>query len=208
METWSALALGFGLGLRHATDADHVAMVATLTQRSPGLAAGARIAALWGLGHSLTFVSLGLGLICFGLRAPPRFDQAADVLVGVMLLLLGTWHLTRRIAATPRDAMRPDARHGAAARPVLIGLVHGLAGSAGIALWASTTITGTTWAVAYLLLHALGTLLGMVLLTLVIAPPLAWTLRRPRWQSSLSIVAALLNLGLGTAFLWLAWRKS
>lgn len=71
MSTWSALLLGFGLGLRHATDADHVVVVSTLVQQSPGLKTAARIAALWGLGHTTTFLCLGLPLICFGLRRGP-----------------------------------------------------------------------------------------------------------------------------------------
>ena len=93
MDTWSALVVGFGLGLRHASDADHVAVVSSLIQRSPSLLTAARIATLWGLGHTLTFLCLGLSLICLDLRVPPRFEQLTEILVALMLLVFGAWHL-------------------------------------------------------------------------------------------------------------------
>jgi nickel/cobalt transporter (NicO) family protein len=206
MTAWSALILGFGLGLRHASDADHVVVVTTLIQHSPGVGSAARVAALWGLGHTATFLSLGLPLICFGLRVPPQLEQATEILVALMLLGFGFWHLRQRTVGPTRDELR--SRQRAAVRPVLVGLVHGLAGSAGIALVAGTTIPVRSWAVAYLLLYGVGTIAGMVLLTVLIAPPLAWTQRAPGWGRRLSLLAALLNLGLGAAFLLLAVRRT
>lgn len=208
MTTWSALILGFGLGLRHASDADHVAVVSTLIQHSPGVASAARVAALWGLGHSATFLSLGLPLVCFGLRVPSQFEQATEILVALMLMGFGLWHLGR--PGTCALSGSPDRRHRSwtAARAVFVGLVHGLAGSVGIALVAATTIPARSWAVAYLLLYGIGTIAGMVLLTVLIAPPLVWTQRTPGWGRRVSLLAALLNLVLGAAFLLLSVRKT
>lgn len=208
MTAWSALILGFGLGLRHASDADHLVVVTTLIQRSPGAASAVRVAALWGLGHTTTFLSLGLPLICFGLHVPPRFEQATELLVALMLLAFGIWHLGSRALVSRSPLAQAHSRRRITVRPLLVGLVHGLAGSAGIALVAGTTIPVRSWAVAYLLLYGVGTIAGMVLLTVLIAPPLAWTQRAPGWGRRLSLLAALLNLGLGATFLLLAVRKT
>lgn len=208
MSTWSALLLGFGLGLRHATDADHVVVVSTLVQQSPGLKTAARIAALWGLGHTTTFLCLGLPLIYFGLRVPEQLEQITEILVALMLIGFGLWHLQARAPASAPPLSGAGSHHQVALRPLLVGLVHGLAGSAGIALIAGTTIPVRAWAVAYLVLYGVGTIAGMVLLTLVIAPPLAWAQRAPGWGRRFSLLAALLNLGLGAAFLLLAVRRT
>ena len=166
-----ALLLGIGLGLRHATDADHVVVLTTLLQREPGTLRAARIAALWSAGHTASFLAVGLLVVLSGLRVPPRFEAALELLVAAMLLGFGALHVAR--AGRPRKAAPP-----AAARPVLVGVVHGLAGSAGVALVAATTISSRLWAALYLGLFGLGTVLGMVALTVALSWPIAWTARR------------------------------
>ncbi|WP_437605396.1 hypothetical protein WMF20_30285 [Sorangium sp. So ce834] len=174
MTGWSVLLLGLGLGLRHATDADHLVVVSTLVQREPGIARAARIAALWGAGHTATFLGLGLLVVLAELRLPPVFERITEVIVGAMLLGLGLWHLARSRTST-RVSRAPATTH---ARPVVAGLVHGLAGSAGIALLAATPIPSRALAVAYLGLIALGTVVGMVALTVAMARPIGWTMQR------------------------------
>lgn len=194
----SVLILGIGLGLRHATDADHVVVVSTLIQREPGAWRAARIAALWGAGHTVAFLALGLGIVLAGLRLPPAFESAAELLVGLMLISFGGWHLSRALGSMDGERARADSP----TRPVVIGLVHGLAGSAGIALIAVTTIDSRLLAVAYLGLVALGTVLGMIALTVAMSWPLGWTMRRGgRSQHAITLLAAMLSLGLGVSML-------
>jgi len=89
-----------------------------------------------------------------------------------------------------------------ASRPLAIGLVHGLAGSAGIALLAATTISSRPLAVAYLGLVALGTVIGMVALTVLMSRPISWAMRREgRLRSAITALAAMLSIGLGLAVL-------
>ncbi|MCU0686879.1 MAG: hypothetical protein MUF34_32305 [Polyangiaceae bacterium] len=193
------LLLGIGLGLRHAIDTDHVIVVSALVQREPGVWRAARIAALWGAGHTVAFLTLGLLIVLAEVRLPPTFERAADLLVASMLIGLGLWHLARsRHAAV--DAGPPAA--GAAARPVAIGLVHGLAGSAGVALLAASTIASRALAVAYLGLVALGTVIGMVGLTVILSRPISWTMRRAgRLRQGVTVFAAILSLALGLSVL-------
>ncbi|MBK7537770.1 MAG: high-affinity nickel-transport family protein [Myxococcales bacterium] len=195
MTELSVLLLGVGLGLRHATDADHVVVVSALVQRDPGVWRAARIAALWGAGHTVAFLALGLLIVLADVRVPAAFEQAAELLVASMLIAFGAWHLARSRRANPDEERSPV---GASARPVAIGLVHGLAGSAGIALLAATTIASRPVAVAYLVLVALGTVLGMVTLTVVMSRPIRWTLRQTgHLRHAVALFAALLSMTLG-----------
>ena len=196
----SVLLLGIGLGLRHATDADHVVVVSALVQREPGVWRAARIAALWGLGHTVAFLGLGLLVVLAGVHFPSAFEHAAELLVATMLITFGLWHLLRnrkQVATLPsRNAA------GSCARPVLIGIVHGMAGSAGIALLAATTIASRPLAATYLGLFGVGTVLGMVVLTAVMSRPISWTMRREGLsRQGMTILAALLSMMLGAVVL-------
>lgn len=196
----SVLLLGIGLGLRHATDADHVVVVSALVQREPGVWRAARIAALWGAGHTVAFLALGLLIVLAEVRIPEAFERGAELLVALMLIGFGLWHLVRSRVTGAGETVPAVA--GAAARPLVIGLVHGLAGSAGIALLAATTIGSRRLAAAYLGLVALGTVIGMVALTIVMSRPISWTMRREgRLRSAITITAAMLSIGLGLTVL-------
>lgn len=190
----SVLMLGLGLGLRHAVDADHVVVVSTLLERSPGALRAAGVAALWGLGHSMAFLAVGLLVVVFGVHVPAGMETAAELLVAAMLLGFGAWHLRRSLA---RAAGAGDERPPPL-RAVLVGLVHGLSGSAAIALLATTTIHSRAWAAAYLAVFCVGTLLGMVLVTMALSGPISWTMRRGgRVRRVAGATAALLSLALG-----------
>jgi nickel/cobalt exporter len=196
----SVLLLGIGLGLRHATDADHVVVVSALVQREPGVWRAARIAALWGAGHTVAFLALGLLIVLAELRIPETFERGAELLVALMLIGFGLGHLVRSRGTDGGEPVPSVA--SASARPLVIGLVHGLAGSAGIALLAATTIGSRPLAVAYLGLVALGTVIGMVALTVVMSWPISWTMRREgRLRHAITVLAAMLSMGLGLAVL-------
>lgn len=193
--------LGVGLGLRHATDADHVVVVSALVQREPGVWRAARVAALWGAGHTAAFLGLGLLVVLTGVRIPSAFENLAELLVASMLIGFGVWHFGR--SRMPAKIAAETPRHkGPSVRPVLIGLVHGLAGSAGIALLTATTIAPRVLAAAHLVLFGLGTVLGMVALTVVMSKPIGWTVRREGpLKNAVTLVAALLSMALGVAIL-------
>jgi nickel/cobalt transporter (NicO) family protein len=193
----TALLLGVGLGLRHAADADHVVVLSTLLQKEPGLGRAARLAALWGAGHTAAFLGVGLLVVLAGVRVPPHLERAAELAVAAMLIGLGVWHLARGA----RDPGAASDR-GTLARPVAAGVLHGLAGSAGVALIAATTIGSRLWAAAYLTVFGLGTVAGMVLLTVLLAWPIGWTLRRRgsarAWMiGASSALSVLLGAALG-----------
>src|SRR5271157_934297 len=88
------LVIGFFLGMRHATDPDHVIAVSTIVTRERSLSKAALIGALWGVGHTLTILVVGAAIILFNLVIPPRVGLSMELAVGLMLILLGVLNLT------------------------------------------------------------------------------------------------------------------
>src|SRR5215813_7678707 len=88
------LAIGFFLGMRHATDPDHVIAVSTIVSRERSITKAGLIGILWGIGHTLTILAVGAGIILFGLAIPARIGLTMEFSVGLMLILLGVLNLT------------------------------------------------------------------------------------------------------------------
>jgi high-affinity nickel permease len=239
------LAIGLFLGMRHATDPDHVIAVSTIVSRERSVTKAGWIGILWGLGHTLTIVAVGAAIILFGLAIPPRVGLTMEFAVGLMLILLGVLNLTGAMKwlnekfspahppttgdhahihghgsqvhfhwhthspveehhgeslTPPRWLGEPFARLGVyhAFRPLLVGIVHGLAGSAAVALLVLSTIREPKWAVLYLLLFGTGTIAGMMLITAAIALPFSFAGYRFAWLNRGLITASgLVSLGFG-----------
>src|SRR5580704_2561900 len=97
----SIIAVGFFLGMRHATDPDHVIAVATIVTRQRNLARAALIGAFWGLGHTVTIFVVGAGIILFNLVIPARIGLSMELSVGVMLIVLGIMNVAGFLRSTP-----------------------------------------------------------------------------------------------------------
>lgn len=227
----SILALGFLLGLRHATDADHVAAVATLATRSRSLAQTVAQGVAWGTGHTLTLMLFGGGVLVLGAVVPAQAARALELAVGVMLVALGADALYRlrrehvhfhahrhadgvahfhahshRHEDGPHDPARHDHRHpqGFPARALLVGMVHGMAGSAALVLLGLEALRSPAWGLVYIATFGLGSILGMALLSVAIAVPLRLTSRRLRHAyRGLSAAVGLVTVALGC---WIVWR--
>lgn len=192
----STLCLGALLGMRHATDADHVVAVTAIVSRRGGLSDALRVGALWGVGHTATILVVGGAIILLHLVIPPRLGLAMEFAVALMLIGLGAYNLTGDRSGTPSSL--------AAVRPVVVGVVHGLAGSAAVALLVLATIPDPRWAIGYLLLFGGGTVAGMLGVTLLVAVPLTLSASRfAWWRQSLQLASGSLSLAFG---LFLATR--
>ncbi len=192
----SVLALGFVLGLRHACDADHVVAVSTIVARTKRLGAAWLLGAFWGAGHSLTILLVGAAMILFKVVIPPRVGLSMEFAVGVVLVGLGALNLSgTRLWRVHRHEhghaegghrhahvhfLRPawlretleTAGAGRLSRSLAVGLVHGLAGSAAIALLVLATIPRPGLGLAYLGVFGLGTLVGMLSLSAAMEVPM------------------------------------
>jgi hypothetical protein len=167
---------------------------------------------LWGLGHTLNLLAVGGSIVLFGLVISPRVGMSMEFSVGLMLILLGAWNLgafgkwlrsrggSNALQSAPEDdenetVRRLDSRFGTTSsyqifRPFFVGTVHGLAGSAALALMVLPMIHETYWALGYLLVFGVGTVAGMMVITAAIAWPFshaaarsAVTHRRLGWAS-------------------------
>lgn len=183
----SVAMLGFLLGVRHAIDPDHVVAVGTIATRTTSFRRAAAIGALWGIGHTLTILAVGGGIILLRVAISPRVGLAMEFAVALMLILLGMQNLA---SARQRNAPPPSP-----ARPFVVGMVHGMAGSAAIVLLVLATVTDPFWALAYLILFGTGTVVGMVIVTGIIAVPASLAVARVRnarrWLTFASGVASV-----------------
>jgi hypothetical protein len=203
------LSLGFFLGMRHATDPDHVIAVTTIVSRQRSALGAALIGAAWGVGHTLTILAVGTGIILFGWVIPPRLGLGMEWCVGLMLIGLGFANLFAHDHPHRHDDAELgwlDRRFGALGayrlvRPLFVGLVHGLAGSAAVALLVLTTIREPRLAVLYLLIFGLGTIVGMMIMTALIVVPFAVTTAstriNPRINRGLRVASGVLSVAFG-----------
>jgi ABC-type nickel/cobalt efflux system permease component RcnA len=244
----SIIALGFFLGMRHATDPDHVIAVSTIVSREREIGKSAWIGIFWGIGHTLTIFAVGVSIILFDVAISARLGLSMELAVGLMLILLGAINIAsflRGLPATRKAASELDRAevyathahahshgdyihthahgHGSGEhthatdrnpvawldrvflrfklyrpiRPLMIGIVHGMAGSAAVALLVLATIRDPRWAVAYLLVFGVGTIAGMMLITMSIASTFHFARAKQQFLRQLAMASGVLSLGFG-----------
>jgi len=186
------LGLGFLLGARHALDADHIAAVSTLLSTRPSLHTSGFIGLCCGLGHTFTLLMVGLAVIFLKVAIPLPVAQMLEVGVGVMLVVLGgslawtiyrdRWHLHTHEhdgahhVHLHRHQEQDDHHHPhwmrLSVRPLCIGMVHGLAGSAALLLIVLSTVQTLGQGILYITVFGIGSIIGMVLIGLLVSIPL------------------------------------
>jgi high-affinity nickel-transport protein len=177
------------LGMRHATDPDHIVAVTTIVSRERSVVKAAWIGAVWGIGHTLTLLLVGGSIIAFKVVFDARLGLSLELAVAVMLIVLGLLNLF--------DVRAPGRAVGAS-RPFFVGIVHGLAGSAGAALLIVPLIDDPRWAALYLLTFGLGTIVGMTVVTLTIAAPALFaSAHLPNLQRSLRVASGAVSVVFG-----------
>lgn len=164
MDLLLTFVVSFLLGMRHATDPDHIVAVSTIVSRERSAWRASRIGALWGVGHTLTIFVVGGAIILFKLAFSARLGLSMEFTVALMLIVLGALNLFDVQARPSRLATM---------RPFFVGLVHGLAGSAAATLLILPLIDDPRWALLYLVVFGIGTIGGMALVTVGIAAPAA-----------------------------------
>lgn len=191
------LSLGFGLGLSHASDADHIAAMSTVVSQRRDVASATRAGAAWGLGHATTVFVVGGAFVLSRHAVPDQVSLALELVVALMLVVLGV----RALVALGRPAVHPPVR--TLRQSVAIGFVHGLAGSAAAAVAVLAHADSVSIGLLYLGMFGLGTVAGMLLLTTAFAAPLVWARGKlDRIVSPVRAVAALASVGVGIALGW------
>jgi ABC-type nickel/cobalt efflux system permease component RcnA len=223
----SVLALGLLLGLQHALDVDHLAAVASLSSRGRGLRDAARQGAAWGVGHAVTLLLVGGSVLLIGNTVGPQIALLLEATVGLMLIILGGdvllqfrrrrvhFHVHshgdgRHVHAHShrpgedhgRDPHQHRHEHRPPLRALIVGMVHGMAGSAALIVLALGSAQSIWHGMAYIALFGFGSIVGMTALATIIALPLSWSARGLTWaHNGLTAAFGLFTVTLGALLL-------
>ena len=220
----SLLWLGFLIGMRHALEADHLAAVASIASQQNSIRSTLKHGAIWGLGHTTTLFLFGSVVIWMDTIIPQQLAQALELAVGLMLIVLGldvlrrVWRDRVHYHVHRHDHQAHFHAHSHAGesnhqvskhahshdrkfpfRTLMIGFMHGLAGSAALILLTMDTTQSLWLGMGYMFLFGVGSIIGMALLSLIIAIPLRASAKGLTWvHNGLQAVIGLLTCLLGT----------
>lgn len=215
----ATLLFGLVLGMQHALDADHLVAVSTIVSRNRNPLKAGLVGMFWGIGHTATLFLAGLAVIIFRLTIPDRLALSMEFLVGIVLVTLGAqilWQFRiRKVHVHRHDhdgepeshlhfhshADNPEHRHRHFTnrrKSLLVGMIHGMAGSAALMLLVLSTITSPWEGMAYILLFGGGSITGMMAVSMLIGLPFALSSRRfTMLNSGIRFAAGALSIGLG-----------
>lgn len=219
--TVGILGLGFFLGLKHATEADHLAAVSTIVAERKSLWSSTLIGGFWGLGHTISLFLAGIFVLLLNFQISEQTERILEFCVGVMLLFLGL-NVLRKILkggklhfhthehgdhehAHPHihEKAKSDEQHTHhgfkfSPRSIIIGMIHGLAGSAALMLLIIPTIESRTLGLIYIIVFGIGSIGGMMLMSFLVGLPFHLTASRfNRFNNILQSVAGFVSIALG-----------
>ena len=222
LSTFSILLVGFVLGLHHAVEADHLAAVSTIVSEKKNLFTAAIVGGMWGIGHTISLFAVGLLVIFLKLQITESVEAKLEAVVGLMLVILGINALRKLLTSekihahlhehggrqhvhihTHRDEKVEAAHHRLSPRSVVIGMVHGLAGSAALMLLIVPTIASPAVAIGYILIFGLGSIGGMMVMSLLIGLPFHFTANRfELLNKGIRLCAGVFSFGLGASIIY------
>lgn len=216
ISTLGILMIGFVLGLQHAIEADHLAAVSTIVSEKKSLISASLVGGLWGLGHTISLFIVGVIVIFLKLQISETAEARLEAFVGVMLVVLGinalrklfskeTIHVHKHehgerehVHIHTHGDKKAESHHRFSFRSILIGMVHGLAGSAALMLLVVPTIASRWLALSYILVFGIGSIGGMMAMSFLIGLPMHFTLNRfAILNNALRLVAGCFSLILG-----------
>ena len=215
----TALFFGFALGVKHALDADHIVAVTTIVSRTSSFLRSLVVGLSWGIGHTFTLFLAGILVLVFKMAIPEKVFLSMEFLVGVFLVALGIPLIKQLIVEKPhihlhnhddKSHIHPHSHeetdkheHRHMRRPLLLGMVHGMAGSGAVLLLVLSTMPTVGQGLLYILLFGIGTILGMVLFSGLIGLPFRIAGSRSyQLQLWLKGGAGGLSVFLGAAIMW------
>ena len=216
---FTAVGFGFLLGIRHALDADHIVVVTTIVSRSQSFFHLALVVLSWGVGHLLTIFAVGFAVLVFKLTIPDKLALIMEFVVGIILVILGVSVIMRLMAGGVHiHVHRHDDKshlhshthdnsqqhiHQHIRRPLLIGMVYGLAGSGALTVLVLSTMSSVGQGLLFLLIFGIGSIMGMLLFGGLISLPFRLTaglsLRLNLWIQG---AAGVISIGFGLFIMW------
>ncbi|MGZ0085016.1 urease accessory protein UreH [Caldibacillus thermoamylovorans] len=201
-----ALTLLFGLllGMKHATEPDHVVAVSTIASRTSKLSLSSLAGVFWGVGHTLTLLVVGMIVISLKQHIPETVATWMEMAVGVMIIVLAvaSFRATRAMGE-----QKPLHIHHLHMKSMLIGVVHGMAGSAGMVLLTLTTVETPWQAFAFIVIFGLGTVIGMMIFTTLLGLPFLFARPKQTLYRALVQVVSVISLVYGVYYLYEVGRE-
>jgi sulfite exporter TauE/SafE len=199
------------LGLQHSFDADHVAAISTIVSKNKSLAKALAIGAAWGVGHSGTLLIIGLFVLGLKVTIPDKLAQGLEFLVGLMLIYLGFGllksivvdriHMHRHkhgeVEHMHFHSHKTSKKHEHLHRPLLVGMVHGVAGSAAVMLLIMATMTSVGEGLLFALVFGVGSILGMMVAGMIISLPVLVAQKYASLSQTLMAIAGFVSTGVG-----------
>lgn len=224
--TFGILGFGFLIGLKHATEADHLAAVSTIVSERKSLGSSALVGGLWGLGHTISLFIAGIFVLLLNFQISERAERILEFAVGIMLVLLGLNVLRKILSggylhfhthehgghehAHPhiheqgkKDAA--DTHHGfkLSSRSLFVGMIHGLAGSAGLMLAIIPTIESRAIGLLYIIIFGAGSIGGMILMSFLVGLPFHLTAKNfNRLNYALQSIAGFVSIAVGVFIIY------
>ncbi|MEP6903855.1 MAG: sulfite exporter TauE/SafE family protein [Actinomycetota bacterium] len=224
--TFAILGFGFLLGLKHATEADHLAAVSTIVAERKSLWSSTFIGGLWGLGHTISLFLAGIFVLLLNFEISEKTERTLELCVGIMLTLLGL-NVLRKLLKGGKlhfhthehgahehvhphihahgDEKETGTHHGFkfSPRALLIGMVHGMAGSAALMLLVIPTIESRVVGLFYIIIFGVGSIGGMMIMSFLVGLPFHFTAARfNRFNHILQSVAGMVSIALGLMIIY------
>jgi high-affinity nickel-transport protein len=192
------IVLGILVGLRHAFEPDHLTAVSTLVNETRSVHHGALLGAVWGIGHTISLVAVGTILILVGATLPPRAAIVFELAVALMLLVLGA----RAVAVALRGRGEAHGRHARRVgtgrwRPLIVGLVHGLAGSGALTALVFAQLPSTGARILYIALFGVGSTAGMAIASGLAGATLKMFAQSDDTRRWVGIATGIVSIGVG-----------
>jgi sulfite exporter TauE/SafE len=194
----SVLTLGFVLGIKHAIEPDHVIAVSTIASQSKKLWRSSLAGVFWGVGHTMTLFVVGMGLIVLKDEIPKGWAMSLEFLVGIMLVYLGM----STIFSWRHSHIHSQHERSSYIKSMMIGFVHGLAGSAAMALLTMSTVEQAWQGAVYIFIFGIGTCMGMLAFTTVLGIPFAATKNKRTINRSFTQLAGIVSTLFGVYYMY------
>ncbi|CAH0161656.1 MULTISPECIES: sulfite exporter TauE/SafE family protein [Peribacillus] len=192
------LAIGFVLGIKHALEPDHIIAVSTIASQSKKIWKSSLAGVFWGIGHTLTLLLFGVILILLKNEIPEAWAMSLEFLVGIMLVYLGittvfSWKQTQQHDHTGRAAYL---------KSMVVGIVHGLAGSAAMVLLTMSTIETAWQGAIYIIIFGVGTCIGMLMFTTILSIPFVTSSSSKKVNRSLIRLTGVISMVFGIYYMY------
>lgn len=218
---FTLLGFGFLLGIKHALDADHIAAVSTIVSRNKSIKESSLVGMFWGFGHAIALLAIGFIILLLKIAIPEKIALSFELIVGIMLVLLGI-NLLMQIYKdkvhvhkhnhgkekhihfhTHKHTRQHSHTHSSS---LYIGLLHGLAGSAALSLLVLSTINSIWLGLLYILIFSIGSIMGMMLISSIIAIPFKLIPKKlENTKTLLRASSALISIIIGLSVIYSTW---